>query len=77
MIVIIDKMFGWYSATVAKEQGIVYVYKDKYNNVSLCSCITTLNKCPYLEESHFGSDVISIGEVKEYNKTIYLNENRE
>ena len=65
-------MFGWYSETVARERGIIYVYKDKYNNESLCTCVTKINECPYLEESVFGSDVISIGEVKEYIKEFEL-----
>ena len=59
-------MFGWYSESIAKVVGEVHICKDKYDTHVLCTCITDTNQCPYLEESVFGSDVISIGKIKEY-----------
>ena len=59
-------MFGWYSESIAKVVGEVHICKDKHVTQVLCTCITDKNQCPYLEESVFGSDVISIGELKEY-----------
>ena len=58
-------MFGWYSESIAK-MGDVHICKDKHYILVLCTSITNTNQCPYLEESVFGSDVISIGELKEY-----------
>tara|TARA_Y100000768_G_C23915231_1_gene652026 strand:+ start:475 stop:681 length:207 start_codon:yes stop_codon:yes gene_type:complete len=58
-------MFGWYSESIAK-MGDVHICKDKHDIKVLCTSITNTNQCPYLEESVFGSDVISIGELKEY-----------
>tara|TARA_B100002052_G_C15639718_1_gene487797 strand:- start:248 stop:457 length:210 start_codon:yes stop_codon:yes gene_type:complete len=66
-------MYGWYSEKVSKEIGKVYLYRDKYGSNVLCTLITEKNICPYEEETNFGSDVISIGEVKEYVKTFELN----
>ena len=63
-------MYGWYSEKVAKEIGTIYICKDKNNVPSMCTSITKENKCPYLEESIFGSDVISIGKLKECIHTI-------
>ena len=59
-------MFGWYSESIAREKQKVYIYKDKNDTTVLCTAISRTNECPYLEESVFGSDVISIGELKEY-----------
>ena len=59
-------MFGWYSESIAKEKHKVYIYKDINDTNVLCTAISLTNQCPYLEESVFGSDVISIGELKEY-----------
>ena len=59
-------MFGWYSESIAREKQKVYIYKDKNDTNVLCTAISRTNECPYLEESVFGSDVISIGELKEY-----------
>ena len=59
-------MFGWYSESIAREKQTVYIYKDKNDTNVLCTAISRTNECPYLEESVFGSDVISIGELKEY-----------
>ena len=59
-------MFGWYSESIARKEQKVYIYKDKNDTNVLCTAISRTNECPYLEESVFGSDVISIGELKEY-----------
>ena len=63
-------MFGWYSESIAREKQTVYIYKDKNDTNVLCTAISRTNECPYLEESVFGSDVISIGELKEYISTM-------
>ena len=66
-------MYGWYSESIARKKGHVHIYKDKNNTKVLCTDISRINECPYLEESVFGSDAISIGELNEYVLTIDYN----
>ena len=66
-------MFGWYSEKASKEIGKIHLYKDKYGSNVLCTFITKTNDCPYEEETNFGSDVLSIGELKEYVETFEIN----
>ena len=64
-------MYGWYSEKDAKEKGIIYTYKDVNNSNVMVTKITKENICPYIEESVFGSDCISIGKLIEYVNTKY------
>jgi hypothetical protein len=62
-------MYGWFSEKDAKEKRIIYRYIDNNNNICRVTKITDDNICPYIEESVFGCDTISVGEVKEYLET--------
>lgn len=65
-------MYGWYSEKDAKDKGIIYLYKDFNDNICRVTKITDNNICPYIEESVFGCDTISVGEIKEYFETLIL-----
>ena len=67
-------MFGWYSEKEAKEKKLIYLYKDKGNVNTMCTAITNNKESPYKEETFFCSDVIYLGELKEYITNIVYNE---
>lgn len=67
-------LFGWFSLKEYEHKKVAYLYNDKNNINVICTFTSDNNICPYYQRiNSFSEDVIFIGELKEYIKTIEYN----